>query len=122
MRRVMQIGKWTLALVIILPVTMLISYGGCPDTRSVKHDEEFWIECSDNHCHTCWRYDRPVRRDFCVGGSDGTKCNCTSRMITIDVSSFQCDATCKCTFIPVGVPFSVEVEERTCSTSSCLIP
>ncbi|GIV09341.1 MAG: hypothetical protein KatS3mg019_1432 [Fimbriimonadales bacterium] len=122
MRRVMRISMWTLALLIILPVTMLISYGGCPDTRSATHNEDRYIECIDTHCHTCWRYARPVRLDFCVGGANGMRCKCTLRMVAIDVSSFKCDHSCNCTFIPVGRPFTFEVEERTCSTSSCLIP
>jgi hypothetical protein len=102
--------------------TVNIAYAGCSETRSVENKEEEWIECKDNFCHTCWKFDEPIKLDFCADNAPArTNCVCRDRRVQRIISSFKCDGACNCTDDPHGrLMVLVEVWERDCATRNCL--
>jgi len=103
--------------------TVNIAHAGCAQTRSVENKEEEWIDCQDNFCHTCWRFDEPITLDFCADNAPArTNCVCTNRRVQRTIRSFDCDRACKCTNNPRGhLVVLVEVLERDCATRDCLL-
>jgi len=103
-------------------ISVNIAYAGCSQTRAVDNQLEEWIECPDNFCHTCWKFNNPTELDFCTDNVPArTYCGCTTGMVVRTIESYKCDGACNCTNIRHGrLVLFVNVEEGRCATRNCL--